>query len=123
MAVYGRVPLLYYVLHLFLIHAAAIALAWPTLGAAAVTHPFVAGEPLGYSLPAVYALWVAVVLALYPACRWFADVKRRSAPRLGELSVKRAPYACGVAVLLAACGGNARRAAEPRRRRRPSWRR
>jgi uncharacterized membrane protein len=77
-AVYGRVPLLYYVLHLFLIHAAAIALAWPVLGAAALARPFVAGEPLGYSLPAVYALWVAVVLALYPACRWFADVKRRS---------------------------------------------
>ena len=35
-AVYGRVPLFYYVLHLFLIHAVAIALAWPALGAAAV---------------------------------------------------------------------------------------
>ena len=39
-AVYGRVPLFYYVLHLFLIHAIAIALAWPVLGAAAVTHGF-----------------------------------------------------------------------------------
>ena len=77
-AVFGRVPLLYYVLHLFLIHAAAIALAWPAVGAAAVTRPFVASEPLNYSLPAVYALWVAVVLALYPVCRWFADVKQRS---------------------------------------------
>jgi len=77
-AVYGRVPLFYYVLHLFLIHAAAIAIAWPALGAAAVVRRFAAGEPLGYSLPAVYALWAGVVLALYPACRWFADVKRRS---------------------------------------------
>jgi uncharacterized membrane protein len=77
-AVYGRVPLLYYVLHLFLIHALAIALAWPALGAAAVTRRFVGGESLGYSLPAVYALWAAVVLALYPACRWFAQVKRQS---------------------------------------------
>jgi len=77
-AVIGRVPLLYYVLHLFLIHVAAIALAWPALGAAAVARPFVASEPLNYSLPVVYALWVAVVLALYPACRWFADMKQRS---------------------------------------------
>jgi uncharacterized membrane protein len=77
-AIYGRVPLLYYVMHLFLIHAAAIALAWPLLGVAAVTHPFVGGEPLGYSLSAVYVVWIAVVLALYPMCRWFADVKRRS---------------------------------------------
>jgi len=72
------VPLFYYVLHLFLIHAAAIAIAWPALGAAAVVRRFAAGEPLGYSLPAVYALWAGVVLALYPACQWFADVKRRS---------------------------------------------
>jgi hypothetical protein len=35
--------------------------------------------PLSYglSLGAVYLIWVAVVLALYPLCRWFADVKAR----------------------------------------------
>jgi uncharacterized membrane protein len=76
-AVYGRVPLFYYVLHIFLIHALAIALAWPALGAAAVVHSFMGGG-LAFPLPAVYALWVAVVIALYPACRWFGDVKRRS---------------------------------------------
>jgi uncharacterized membrane protein len=27
--------------------------------------------------PVVYLIWVLVVVALYPACRWFADVKRR----------------------------------------------
>ena len=76
-AVYGRVPLFYYVLHLFLIHAIAIALAWPAMGIAAVAYPFVA-RGLAYPLPAVYALWLAVVLALYPACQWFANVKRQS---------------------------------------------
>lgn len=76
-SVYGRVPLFYYVLHLTLIHALAIALAWPALGGAAVAHRFVEGG-LGYPLPAVYALWVAVVAALYAPCRWFAGVKRRS---------------------------------------------
>jgi uncharacterized membrane protein len=77
-AIYGRVPLFYYVAHLFAIHAVAIALAWPALGAVAAISHFVTSGGLGYSLPAVYAVWVAVVLALYPACRWFADVKRRS---------------------------------------------
>ena len=77
-AVYGRVPLLYYVLHVLLIHSFAIALAWPALGAAAVTRPYGGGEPLGLSLPAVYALWALVVVALYPMCRWFAEVKRQS---------------------------------------------
>ena len=76
-AVYGRVPLFYYVLHLFLIHGLAIALAWPALGAAAIAHGFVPAGGLALPLPAVYALWVAVVVALYPACRWFAGIKRR----------------------------------------------
>ena len=31
----------------------------------------------GVSLPTVYLVWVAVLLILYPPCRWFAGVKRR----------------------------------------------
>jgi hypothetical protein len=29
------------------------------------------------SLPVVYLIWIGMVLALYPVCRWFANVKRR----------------------------------------------
>jgi hypothetical protein len=29
------------------------------------------------TLPVVYAIWIAVVVALYPLCRWFAGVKAR----------------------------------------------
>jgi uncharacterized membrane protein len=76
-AVYGRVPLFYYVLHIFLIHAVAIACAWPVLGAAAAAYGFVTTGGLGYPLLAVYVLWGAVVLTLYPACLWFAAVKRQ----------------------------------------------
>jgi len=32
---------------------------------------------LGLSLPATYAAWILIMAALYPACRWFANVKRR----------------------------------------------
>jgi uncharacterized membrane protein len=78
-AIYGRVPLFYYVLHLFLIHGLAIALAWPLLGDDAVTRQYMPFAPLAWPLPAVYAIWLTVVLMLYPACRWFADVKRKSA--------------------------------------------
>lgn len=77
-AVYGRVPLFYYVLHLFLLHGLAVALAWPALGMAALARRYIGGDSLAYPLPLVYAFWVLVVLALYPGCRWFADVKRRS---------------------------------------------
>ena len=33
----------------------------------------------GVSLPLVYVIWACVVVALYPACRWYASVKQRSA--------------------------------------------
>ena len=31
----------------------------------------------GYRLWVTYAVWVFVVLLLYPACRWFAELKAR----------------------------------------------
>jgi uncharacterized membrane protein len=80
--VFGRVPLFYYVLHLFLAHAVAIALSVARYGAplSALWHaPFGVKFPdgYGYSLPIVYVVWLLVVIALYPACAWFAGVKRR----------------------------------------------
>lgn len=75
----GRVPLFFYVLHLYLIHAAALA-----VGTLAGFAPgeftgrwLKLPEGWGYPLPVVYLVWAGVVLALYPACRWFAGVKAR----------------------------------------------
>ena len=31
----------------------------------------------GFSLPVVYAVWILVVVMLYPLCRWFAALKQR----------------------------------------------
>jgi uncharacterized membrane protein len=77
---YGRVPFFYYVLHIFVIHALAVAFAWLTFGNAA----WLFGDPpldkpanYGLSLPGIYLAWLLVILALYPACRWFASVKQR----------------------------------------------
>lgn len=83
---FGRVPLFYYLLHLPLLHGVALLLALWTYGEAPwLHHDLMAAKGLaqpmppgyGYGLPVVYAVWLLSVLALYPACQWFADVKRK----------------------------------------------
>jgi uncharacterized membrane protein len=73
---FGRVPLFYYIVHIYLLHASAILFAWITIGGAVfvATH-----KPDGYGLGLVgiYTVWVAVVILLYPLCSWFAAIKRR----------------------------------------------
>ncbi|MGH8605545.1 MAG: DUF1624 domain-containing protein, partial [Gammaproteobacteria bacterium] len=70
---FGRAPLFYYLLHLLLIHQLAVTLAWVTgqSPSAVLSDPFTPGYPdsYGYDLPIVYALWIFVVLSLYPICR------------------------------------------------------
>jgi hypothetical protein len=80
---FGRVPLFYYLLHLFFIHMLAVVLAGLTGGPAIelLDDPWAPGYPdsYGYGLPIVYFLWAFVVLALFPVCRWFAEIKSRPA--------------------------------------------
>ena len=87
LVVFGRVPLFYYLLHVPLLHAMALVYAYSRFGGAnwLFTHPALAGQepgaiPPDYSLPlwGVYAMWLVAVMALYPLCVWFAEVKRRS---------------------------------------------
>jgi uncharacterized membrane protein len=84
--VFGRVPLFYYLLHIPLIHAVAIAMTGIRYGATAFlfTPPPTLGTPrdvfppdYGWDLWVTYAVAAGVVLALYPLCRWFADLRRR----------------------------------------------
>ncbi|MGC2194653.1 MAG: heparan-alpha-glucosaminide N-acetyltransferase domain-containing protein [Terriglobales bacterium] len=78
---FGRVPMFFYVLHLYLIHGLAIVVAglrgqsvgWLFHGAIFGDAP--AGY--GYSLPFVYLMWITAVVLLYLPCRWFAEVKKR----------------------------------------------
>jgi uncharacterized membrane protein len=90
--VFGRVPLFYFVLHFFLIHLLASVICVVRYGSAhwmlespdLAHYPFSAPPGWGYELPGVYLLWVLVVAAMYPLCRWFAALKqRRTAAWLG----------------------------------------
>ena len=86
--VFGRVPLFYFVTHFYLAHIASVVLALAKYGSAAwgfVFHPVPSmGGPVklfppdfGFDLWVAYTVWAAIVIGLYPACRWFAGVKAR----------------------------------------------
>ena len=84
--VFGRVPLFFYLLHIPLIHALDLAVTYIRYGHAEWLYGRQAnpdGTPVGmppdqgFDLWVVYLAWIVVVLALYPLCRWFADLKRR----------------------------------------------
>jgi uncharacterized membrane protein len=86
--VFGRVPLFYFVLHFVAAHIAAFALAVATYGWSAFTFmwqpvPSMGGNAkafpsgFGWDLWVAYAVWITIVVALYPLCRWFAFVKER----------------------------------------------
>jgi uncharacterized membrane protein len=92
--VIGKVPLFYYLLHFPLIHLLAVVTCYLRYGTAhwmfespdLAHYPFSAPPGWGYSLPVVYLIWAAVVVAMYPLCRWFAALKqRRSDPWLSYL--------------------------------------
>jgi uncharacterized membrane protein len=81
LAVFGQTPLFFYVLHLYAALGAATALELArgfSLGQVAVFAASKAPpESFGVGLLGVYVAWIAIVAALYPLCRWFAQVKRR----------------------------------------------
>ncbi len=87
--VFGRVPLFYYLVHMPLIHLAAAAVClirygdahWMFQSPSRDRFPFTTPPGWGFDLPIVYLIWIAVVLSLYPLCRWYAGVKRRGDAR------------------------------------------
>jgi uncharacterized membrane protein len=78
-AVYGRVPLFFYVVHIFVAHALAVVLAYVQGGELrriqVVNHPDLIPAWYGVPLVGVYAAWAVVVLLLYFPCRRFARLK------------------------------------------------
>jgi uncharacterized membrane protein len=80
--VYGRVPFLYYILHFYILHLLCMILFFMRghtfnegLNVTGSPFKFVnAGE--GYNLWVVYFIWIIVVTALYPICKWFSDYKQ-----------------------------------------------
>jgi len=78
--IFGRVPMFFYILHIYLIHTLAVVVAlfhresvgWLFRGAFFGEVP----DGYGYNLPFVYLMWIVAVGLLYFPCRWFAELKQ-----------------------------------------------
>lgn len=80
--VFGRVPLFYFIVHFYVLHAVAL-----------VTHLIISGKSIneidfhlsaglggiapgvGYSLSWTYVAWITLIIVLYPVCRWYNQYK------------------------------------------------
>jgi uncharacterized membrane protein len=84
--VFGRVPFFFFLVHMAAIHALAIAMNFLRYGSASFLFrpaPSMGGPSqmfppdYGYGLWVVYAVWIAVIVMLYPLCRWYVQLKQR----------------------------------------------
>jgi uncharacterized membrane protein len=88
LTVYGKVPMFYYILHWYLVHIAMLVMSflqgysWADIP----SGPMNFGRPngAGISLGGVYAVWISLVLLLYPACKWYGRYKADH-PEIGWL--------------------------------------
>lgn len=85
LSVFGRVPLFFYVTHLYLINACSMLLYGIVRGeaispVATAFHCFQSNTefPATYGFPlwVVYPAWVTMLLVLWPLCRWYGSFKR-----------------------------------------------
>ena len=122
LVIFGRVPLFYFALHFAVLHALAVVVCAIRYGSAhwmfespdLANYPFSAPPGWGFTLPVVYLVWVAVVIALYP----LSDGSRiqGAQPRsMAELSVRRfdsaahrreAAFGARLNTMITGCWGN-----------------
>jgi len=80
--IFGRVPMFYYMIHILLIHLLALGAAvvtgykWSDMVLTTMINRSPALKGYGFSLLTVYIVWVALIVILYPVCKWFDQYKR-----------------------------------------------
>lgn len=80
----GRVPMFFYIIHIYIIHLfavfAAVALGFPAK--LMIIDLFVSLTPelqgYGFSLWGVYGFWIALCLGLYPISKWYWNYKKNN---------------------------------------------
>jgi hypothetical protein len=84
-APFRRVPLFFYIAHIYLLHATAILFAWIKIGGTVSTAATHKPDGYGLGLAGIYTVWLAAVILLWPLCAWFAAIKRRARRMVVEL--------------------------------------
>jgi uncharacterized membrane protein len=86
LTVFGRVPLFFYLVHIYFIHMVAL---FVGVASGFSIKVFLDGywhlpraEGYGYELGWLYLIWVLFVATLYPICNWYAGLKSNSKNRL-----------------------------------------
>lgn len=80
----GRVPMFFYIIHIYVIHFFALIAAALTGFKASdmIINVWITEEPqlqgYGFSLWVVYALWMLLIIGLYPLCKWYDNYKRNN---------------------------------------------
>ncbi|WP_332369465.1 hypothetical protein [Spirosoma telluris] len=88
LTVYGKVPMFYYILHWYLVHISMLVMSflqgytWADIPSGPLN--FGRPEGAGISLGGVYAVWLGLVILLYPACKWYGQYKAEH-PEIGWL--------------------------------------
>ena len=79
---FGRVPMFFYVLHLFTVHLVAVGLflieGMPLSDLGKADTPFGIPSGYGYGLPMLYVIWLVLIVVTYFPCRWFENVKAKN---------------------------------------------
>ncbi|WP_422349697.1 DUF1624 domain-containing protein [Flagellimonas sp.] len=81
MVVIGRVPMFFYIVHIYVIHALAVIAAMMTGFSFSdmVIDLWITLQPqlqgYGFDLWVVYLIWVVLIIALYPICSWYNNYK------------------------------------------------
>jgi uncharacterized membrane protein len=78
--VFGRVPFFFYIAHIYLIHSLTVILffvqGYSEKEMAPQHAPFYfRPDQFGFGLAGVYLIWLAVILILFPFCKWYDDYK------------------------------------------------
>ena len=77
MIVYGKVPFMYYILHVLLLHSLArLFMLVSGRGSGDALFPGFSMIPdSGYPLWVVYVVWISVVILLYYPCKWYGNYR------------------------------------------------